>query len=441
MENQLNAIKERIKIQLFSSSGTDKNLVQLVDEKNEIALKLALKEQDFQKSINKNKYLSLDEMSESLNRTEAFILILPTYYEDQHLIYTIDAEGHWIDIIDVSVEDIAAQTTELRLSLEVNGAGELQPFNFNISNKIYEEFLEWQIISIEEYSPYVNSIKYSFYGPLQSIPPTLLVRNVETKSFLADKYDFSLLPAPNSILFLKPPEIKISSSFWGGGQPNVSGERFASLRGISFVDIEQQSLNSKLQRLAPLPETKDEIINLSRLFNGSQKTIRLGKSFNEKSILDENFSNFDLIAFATHGLQANEIFETKEAALVVPFVENNFPQSYDGLLTSTEISELNLNAELVILSACNTAYSNSQYEEVLSGLTSAFFAAGTQSLLVSNWAIDSKTTADFTVKIIEKLIDEPDLSPAKALQEVAREIRISGLTHPFYWSSFIYAGR
>ena len=71
---------------------------------------------------------------------------------------------------------------------------------------------------------------------------------------------------------------------------------------------------------------------------------------------------------------------------------------------------MNFDAEIVLLSACNTAYGDKNYSEILSGLTSSFFNAGAKSLLVSNWAIDSKTTTDFTSRVFKNLINQKTLN-------------------------------
>ena len=102
---------------------------------------------------------------------------------------------------------------------------------------------------------------------------------------------------------------------------------------------------------------------------------------------------------------------------------------------------MNFDAEIVLLSACNTAYGDKNYSEILSGLTSSFFNAGAKSLLVSNWAIDSKTTTDFTSRVFENLINQKTLSPSKALRNAMISTREEGYKHPFYWASLTYAGR
>ena len=100
-----------------------------------------------------------------------------------------------------------------------------------------------------------------------------------------------------------------------------------------------------------------------------------------------------------------------------------------------------IHAEIILLSACNTAYANESYNETLSGLASSFLAAGAKSLLVSNWAIDSQTTSRLTLEVFKNLINSETTTPAIALKNAMIKIRKAGLAHPFYWSSITYAGR
>ena len=133
--------------------------------------------------------------------------------------------------------------------------------------------------------------------------------------------------------------------------------------------------------------------------------------------------------------------ELNEPALLLPFVSTSGQDGYDGALLASEIAQLDLDAELVLLSACNTAYGDQDYNETLSGLTSSFLIAGAKSLIVSNWAIDSKSTPDFTTEIFNILLKDETLTVPKALQLATKKIRSQGFDHPFYWASLSYAGR
>ena len=115
----------------------------------------------------------------------------------------------------------------------------------------------------------------------------------------------------------------------------------------------------------------------------------------------------------------------------------------DGLLTTSEISELNLNAELVILSACNTSSKSNKYAAGFSGLINSFFAAGSKSVIATHWPVEDEAGYLLMSETMKKVI-KSDLSISEALQSTKLEF-IKGkygerLKKPFYWAPYIYVG-
>src|SRR5262249_10060400 len=135
--------------------------------------------------------------------------------------------------------------------------------------------------------------------------------------------------------------------------------------------------------------------------------VYLGQAATERTIKslssDGTLANARIIHFATHGLLAAEAeyvtgSKTEPGLLLTP--PEQATEEDDGLLTASEVSQLKLNADWVVLSACNTAAGGSSEHdaETLSGLARAFFYAGARAMLVSHWAVNSDTT----VKLITK---------------------------------------
>jgi CHAT domain-containing protein len=116
----------------------------------------------------------------------------------------------------------------------------------------------------------------------------------------------------------------------------------------------------------------------------------------------------------------------------------------DGLLTASEIAQLKLDADWVILSACNTAAGDSDKPgaEALSGLARAFFYAGARTLLVSHWAVDSASTVKLITKAFDELQTDPHVSRAEALRRSMLALLETGGTyaHPANWAPFIVVG-
>jgi CHAT domain-containing protein len=118
---------------------------------------------------------------------------------------------------------------------------------------------------------------------------------------------------------------------------------------------------------------------------------------------------------------------------------------FEGLLTSREIASLKLDADLVILSACNTAGADGRPRaEAFTGLSQAFFTAGAHALMVSHWPVMSGAAAQLSVGTLERAKD-PKLSLARSLQQTVQELRKAGAasaveSHPSYWGPFVIVG-
>ena len=115
----------------------------------------------------------------------------------------------------------------------------------------------------------------------------------------------------------------------------------------------------------------------------------------------------------------------------------------DGILTASEVSQLNLNAKLVILSACNTAAKENEYASGFSGLVASFFNAGAQSILATHWNVDDKTTATMIIETIKKSVNQ-NINLSDALKLTKIEF-ISGkhgekYKHPKYWGAYVIIG-
>jgi CHAT domain-containing protein len=148
-----------------------------------------------------------------------------------------------------------------------------------------------------------------------------------------------------------------------------------------------------------------------------------------------------VVAFATHGLlwkEAQKAMGMSEPSLLL----SKTPGEGTGSkwLTTSIITPLNMDADLVILSACNSAASGVEDPDALSGLSSSFFEAGARGVMVSNWAIDATKTRE----LLREFAIQLKGSPAKSMPSVLREAMLSRMKadpNPRDWAIFIYVGR
>ncbi len=129
-----------------------------------------------------------------------------------------------------------------------------------------------------------------------------------------------------------------------------------------------------------------------------------------------DLSGFKIVAFATHGLVPGELDGLTQPALALsaPSVSGG---EGDGLLTMEEILSLKLDADWVVLSACNTGAGAGAGAEAASGLGRAFFYAGTRALLVTNWSVHSQSAKELVTDLFKRQADDPKLTRGEALRQ------------------------
>jgi len=231
------------------------------------------------------------------------------------------------------------------------------------------------------------------------------------------------------------------TSFAGIGNPVLSGSNNILVRGAVLSDEGMRgNLSRSLSSLAPLPETESELKTISKMFKKSD--LFLGKDATEANVRSIDLTKYDVISFATHALVSNEIDDLYEPALVLTPVDGSM-SSNDGLLSTTEVSELNLNAEIVVLSACNTASSiDKDSSEGLTGLASSFFSAGAKSLLVSYWSVISESAVDVTTRIFKHSNEGRSYAHKhrNAVLDILQNSKNTYKLHPSYWAPFSVIG-
>jgi CHAT domain-containing protein len=157
---------------------------------------------------------------------------------------------------------------------------------------------------------------------------------------------------------------------------------------------------------------------------------------------DGTLARHKIVHFATHGALAGQLSRSAEPGLILT-PPDTASEADDGYLTASEIAGLKLDANWVILSACNTAGGEEKGAEALSGLARAFFYAGARSLLVSHWAVNSNATVKLITTAVSELRSDPKLGRAEALRRSMLAMIDNGnakQAHPAYWAPFVLVG-
>ncbi len=153
--------------------------------------------------------------------------------------------------------------------------------------------------------------------------------------------------------------------------------------------------------------------------------------------MSTDLSQYRIVHLATHGLLNSEHPEL--SGVVLSLVDER-GRSQDGFLRLHEIDNLKLSAELVVLSACQTALGKEVKGEGLVGLTQGFMYAGAARVVASLWSVDDRATAELMKRFYQEMLGN-GLTPAAALRAAqVTMLREKGWSDPFFWGGFVLQG-
>ncbi|WP_128892498.1 CHAT domain-containing protein [Erythrobacter sp. HKB08] len=432
--------------------------------------------------------LTADEATALLGSEEAFLLVVPSEFGVHSI--SVSQDGVVWHRAEINEEQLNAHVRRLLWDLGANvnvtededaiwsneGEGSF-PFDRARAHLLYKQL-------VEPHAANIGNREHLFVaatGSLSSMPFSVLVTEppsgadgdpavLRATPWLADRHAIVQLPSLQSLELLRavddPDQLLEDAQVMGFGDPVLAGEavtrgtspgrRRPLARGIPVsagfrATAGEQTLANveAIRNLARLPGTRTELLAMQEVFGDENVSLFLGDEATERQLRSTDLSQVRVLSIATHGLLAGEIEGAAEPGLVFTPPSEATAQD-DGLLTASEVTLLELGADWVILSACNTAAGDgSDGAPGLSGLARSFFFAGAESLLASHWPVQDEVAALMTGRLLTLQRDNPDWSRAKALQVAMREIRederkdgadFSTWAHPSAWAPFTYIG-
>lgn len=392
--------------------------------------------------------LAASEVTALLRPSEALLVLLPGNEETWVLL----ARGNEARLhrVKLGLRDLTRRVRALRESLEPMD-GRLRPFDVATAAGLHGALLA----PLADTLAGVKHLIAVPSGPLLSLPLGLLVTKSPPAApagdyrgvpWLARDMAISVLPSVASLRDLRAVAGRSSARrpFIGFGDPIFAGAP-GDTRGVAVaaehcrqgatMDVDV------LRGLARLPETARELADIARSLGAGTDSLVLGTDATESRVRATDLSQYRVLAFATHGLLPSELRCQSEPALALTPPASAGPQD-DGLLDASEVAQLKLDAEWVVLSACNTARSDGRLAgESLSGLAQGFFYAGARALLASHWAVASRPTVQLTTGMFGVWAREPAAGKAEALRR--SQLALAGeaaTSHPFFWAPFVLVG-
>jgi CHAT domain-containing protein len=410
---------------------------------------------DYQ-ALTEGKLPQLDDVRSRLEDDEALVTFL--LGRDKSFVQLIRRDGTIVAEVPAGAEDIAASVKNLRRGLEIEGRS-VADFDLQTAHQLFSQLLGPVVSRLGG----IKRLIIVPSGALASLPFGLLVTEpVENKTYSSAAWlsrQFAITNSPSIASFIalrstrlvgnprqlllavaNPVLAPIPSKGPTGAKATRAG--FAGL--LSSCRKDAPASPETLRMLSALPETASEVAAVAAALKAPDAEIMLAENATEANLRSKSLSDYRILYFATHGVLPGELKCESEPGLVLtPPATIAATRSTDGLLDASEIAALELRADLVVLSACNTASDGSGKlgGETLSGLAEAFFYAGARSLLVSHWQVPSAATARLMIDVFKAVGADPGLSIDKALaQAQLKAIANPASSHPFFWGAFVLIG-
>ncbi|MEK6742204.1 MAG: tetratricopeptide repeat protein [Nitrospirota bacterium] len=389
-------------------------------------------------------------------------------------LWVVRRNGADFQSLKMDAKDISKKVATVRSEMEFDNTGNARRVSVGVLSELYNSLFAPAL-------PYLTGIKHVMVvpaGPLVSLPFSVLIASPppEIKSdadyrkvdWLTRHYALSVLPSVSSIQAFRQfaKAGKAQEPFAGFGDPLIggTGDTTGTTRGkrasmdvatvfrgvvvkskasttaqvVEIADVEA------IRKAPRLPETANELRAMAKALKSDSKSLWLQENATETKIKRLDLSKYRTLAFATHGLMAGEIKGIGEPGLILTPPQQGSLED-DGYLSGGEIAKLKLNADWVVLSACNTASADgTPGAEGLSGLAKAFFYAGARSLLVSHWPVASEATVPLTTGMLK----EYEANPGQGKAEAHRKAMLSLIdtpnhpeyANPLFWAPFVVVG-
>ncbi len=190
------------------------------------------------------------------------------------------------------------------------------------------------------------------------------------------------------------------------------------------------------EKLEPIPEAERLVNELGKMYGPKRSKVFTGADAREEVAKTES-PKYRIVQFATHGILNN--VSPMYSHLV--FAQNDKNPNEDGLLEAWELKDLDLKADMVILSACDTARGKISNGEGMIGMTWASFIAGAPTTVATQWKVESSSTTDLMLEFHRGLLSKPRISKAEALRRASLKLmKMPKYRHPSYWASFVLVG-
>ncbi|HEX6006076.1 MAG TPA: CHAT domain-containing protein [Burkholderiales bacterium] len=419
-----------------------KQLEPFQQQQREIRSQLAKRFPEYHRLVNPVP-MTPDDIAKRLRPEEVLVSIYPT--PAHTFIWAIrSGSDPSLHIAAVGADSIARDVARLRATLELEGRTSPAPYAAATAHKLYAELLQ-------PIAPLLNGQRILTVvagGALGQIPFALLRTRPgngdEQDGWLVNDIAIAHASSVTAWSAVRETAGKLSAGkpFLGFGDPQFA----VSEKPTEVKQVRALIRNAVNNRLAPasysslpaLPETREEIVAIAKALGADvQQSTFFGPSATRSAVLKSNLAEQRVVAFATHGLRAGDMENLSQPALAmaVPRSAEDTP-----LLTLDDILGLKVAADMVVLSACNTASDDGASGEAISGLGRGFFFAGARSMLVTHWAVETRSAQ----ALVKAFFAQDKGTRAERLREAQMQMLQGKIDpryrHPAFWAPYALIG-
>ena len=418
---------------------------------------------------------SRSSIQRALRRGEALVSFYFT--EKRGLTFVVPNSGP-ITLVDsaVSRREIAKRIAPLRAALDPDAAtmGDIPAFDVKAAWRLYRDLLHPARRALDGAS-HLFVVNHAAMAQLplavlttEPAKPTrkdLLFAEYRGAPWLARRWSSAVVASEAAFVAGRsvpsPPSVR--RELVAFGDPLFRAGQAANIKVASAASVQSRGLrlrrrsvprtlrlrSASLSDLSPLPDTREEVNAIAVALKANLgEDVFIGAEASEKRVKTTDLSNRRVVVFATHGLVPGDLDGLSQPALALATPKDG---GEDGLLTLSEIMGLRLNADLVVLSACNTAAGDGAGAEAISGLARGFLYAGARALLVSGWPVETTSARLLTTKLFERQKKENTTWP-EALRRASLALADKGVyrlkdgraafsyAHPLFWAPFFIVG-
>jgi CHAT domain-containing protein len=400
--------------------------------------------------------VSPNELRAALGPREALVFYLTG--PDGAFAFLVRHDGVRAASLATDEEQLSEQVRILRTAFDIGGRSDVAPFDVALSHRLYRTLLgpfDAALADVDQLFVVANGALASLpFAILATAPPpqaAIAAGDYRQTAWLARRVATASPPSVRAFLNLRTLAARPAAPepFFALANPDFGGAPRASGVG-SGLDALADACRSDgavpaamIRALAPLPETADEVRRVAASLNAGPNALLLGVNATAENLRRQRLERYRVLYFATHGLLPGELRCQAQPGLALSAPRADVADAADdGLLEASEIAAMRLDADLVVLSACNTGASGAQLGgESLSGLAEAFFFAGARGLLVTHWQVPSQQTVQLTTGMFDRLGGDTRGGVARALAASQMALADQAASaHPFFWGAFVLQG-